>query len=59
LLKLTTTGVIDAEEEDDKPRPIASATANVIAANLADCEGEKEMALSVDQERWMSSKWGI
>ena len=52
MLKLTTTGVINAEEEDDKPRPVAA------AASLADRAGEEEPAMSLDREGWMRSKWG-
>jgi hypothetical protein len=43
--------VIDAEEEDDNPRPV------VAAANLADRAGEEEPAMSLDRKGWMSSKW--
>jgi hypothetical protein len=32
LQKLTTTKVIDVEEEEDHPRPVAAATATVAAA---------------------------
>jgi hypothetical protein len=57
LLKLTTTRVIDAEEEDENPRPVAAATANVAAASLAIRASEEESATSLDREGWMSSKW--
>jgi hypothetical protein len=58
LQKLTTTKVIDAEEEDDHSRPVAAATATVAAASLANRAGEEELDMSLDQEGWMSSKWG-
>jgi hypothetical protein len=43
LQKLTTTEVINAEEEDDHPRPVAVAV--VAAASLADRAGEEESAM--------------
>jgi hypothetical protein len=39
LQKLTITEVMDAEEEDDHPRPVAATTAAVVAASLADRAG--------------------
>jgi hypothetical protein len=53
LQKLTTTEVIDAEEEDDHPRLVAA----VAATSLTDRAGEVEPAMSLYRERWMSSKW--
>jgi hypothetical protein len=58
LQKLTTTEVIDTEEEEDHPQPVAAATAAIAAASLADRAGEEESAMSLDREGWMSSKWG-
>jgi histidinol-phosphate/aromatic aminotransferase/cobyric acid decarboxylase-like protein len=55
---VTTTEVINAEDEDDHPRPVAAATAATAAASLADRAGEEEWAMLLDRERWMSSKWG-
>jgi hypothetical protein len=40
LGKLTTIGVIDIEEKDDKPWPVTAATTNVATASLADRAGE-------------------
>jgi hypothetical protein len=57
LQKLTTTVVIDAEEEDDHPRPVVAAIANVAAASLVDRASEEEPTISLDREGWMSSKW--
>jgi hypothetical protein len=57
LQKLTTTEVIDVEEEDDHPRPVAAATTTVAAARLADRVGEEDLAMSLDRDGWMSSKW--
>jgi hypothetical protein len=37
--KPTTTEGIDAEDEDDKPLPVAATTANVDAASLAELAG--------------------
>jgi hypothetical protein len=51
LQKFTTTEVINAEEEDDHPRPVA-------AASLVDRAGEEQPAMSLNQKGWMSSKWG-
>jgi hypothetical protein len=56
LQKLNTTEVIDADEEDDHPRPVAAATATVAAASLVDRAGEEDPAMLLDRERWMSSK---
>jgi hypothetical protein len=39
LQNLTTTEVIDAEEEDDHLWPVTAATATVAAASLADRAG--------------------
>jgi hypothetical protein len=58
LQNLTTTKVIDAEEEDDYPRPVAAATTIVAAASFVDRAGEEELAMALDQEGWMSSKRG-
>jgi hypothetical protein len=55
LQKLTTTGVIDADE-DDKPWPVTAATTNIAAASLADRAGEDEPAMSLDRDGWMWSK---
>lgn len=55
---MSTTEVIDAEEEDDHPRPVAAATAAVATVSLTDRAGEVQPAMSLDRERWMSSKWG-
>jgi hypothetical protein len=58
LQKLTTTKVINAEEEDDNLWPVAAATANVTAASLVDRAGDEESVMSLDRDRegWMSSK---
>jgi hypothetical protein len=45
---VTTTKVIDAEEEDDHPRLVAVATA---AVSLTDRAGDEESAISIDRER--------
>jgi hypothetical protein len=57
--KPTTTEGIDAEDEDDKPLPVAAATANVDAASLAELAGEDGTAMSLHLKGWMSSKWGM
>jgi hypothetical protein len=57
LQKLTTTKVIDAEEEDDHPRPVAATIATIAAASLVDRAGDEEPAMSPDREEWMSLKW--
>jgi hypothetical protein len=50
LQKLTTSEVICAEEVDDNPWPVAT-------ASLANRAGDEEPAMSLDQEGWMSLKW--
>jgi hypothetical protein len=49
--------VIDAEEEHNKPWPVAAATVNIVAASLADLAGEDQSVISLDPEGWMSPKW--
>jgi hypothetical protein len=56
--KLTTTGEINTEEEDDKPCPVTAATANIAVASLAVLAGEDKLPTSLDLEGRMSSKRG-
>jgi hypothetical protein len=53
---LTTTIGISAEEEADRSFPVVVAIDNFTAANLTDLVGDEYKAMSLDLERWRSSK---
>jgi hypothetical protein len=46
----------DELKEADSPWALAAVIADVSAANLTDLTGDKETTMSLDLERWISSK---